>query len=390
MLKIKTIPILILALAMATGAQAQGGKKPTGYKAKTTRTAVQEKPAEEILYEEMLPSTAKIIIIDSVVTDKTAFLDSIPLGREAGTVRTYNDFFNTDRQPEGFVYMNEFGNKKYYTETDGTGEMRLYTSDRLGGKWSVATIVSDFGGEFEDINCPFMMADGVTLYFAAKSKHGLGGYDIYVTRYDADAAKFYKPENIGLPYNSSSNDYYYIADDFNSLGWLVTDRNQPEGKVCIYTFIPSASRETYNGDIDDNELDGLARITNIKATWGNGAERKKALARLEQLRERQKADNSKEPGMVFVINDNLTYHSIDDFKSPTNRQKYAALLNKISMLKDLTARTEDMRDRYACATVSERQSMKEDILDAEKQMEKLQTEIDAEEKSIRNAENMSL
>ena len=86
--------------------------------------------------------------------------------------------------------------------------------------------------------------------------------------YDADSARFYKPENIGLPYNSTGNDYYCIINEFDSIGWLVTDRRQPEGKVCIYTFVPSTSRTIYDDvNMDDNKLKDLADIKSIQATW---------------------------------------------------------------------------------------------------------------------------
>ena len=89
------------------------------------------------------------------------------------------------------------------------------------------------------------MADGVTLYFAAQGVNSMGGYDIFMSTFDLDKGVFYSPENIGLPFNSTANDYLLAIDDINHLGWLVTDRRQPEDKVCIYTFVPTASRRRH-------------------------------------------------------------------------------------------------------------------------------------------------
>ena len=47
---------------------------------------------------------------------------------------------------------------------------------------------------------------------------------------------FYIPDNYGLPYNSTANDYFLAIDERNNLGWLVSDRYQPEDKVCILYF----------------------------------------------------------------------------------------------------------------------------------------------------------
>ena len=68
--------IAALALTLALNVSAQGKKKTVNNKAKTTKvvktavTASLALPANEVLYEEMLPATAKIIVFDSVVVDK--------------------------------------------------------------------------------------------------------------------------------------------------------------------------------------------------------------------------------------------------------------------------------------------------------------------------------
>ena len=97
----------------------------------------------------------------------------------------------------------------------------------------------------DNLNYPFMLSDGQTLYFAAKNEESLGGYDIYMTRYDNDERKYLAPENLGMPFNSPANDYLLVIDEFNNLGGFASDRNQPADSVCLYTFIPNESRRTY-------------------------------------------------------------------------------------------------------------------------------------------------
>ena len=167
--------IAALALTLALNVSAQGKKKTVNNKAKTTKVvktaaaASLALPANEVLYEEMLPATAKIIVFDSVVVDKDNFIDHIPLGKEAGVFTAYNRHFNTEEQPGAYLYLNELGNKMLYSKKNGQGEYQLYITDKLGDSWAEEMPVGDFEGEFSDINCPFMMSDGVTLYFSAKS-----------------------------------------------------------------------------------------------------------------------------------------------------------------------------------------------------------------------------
>ena len=66
-----------------------------------------------------------------------------------------------------------------------------------------------------------MTSDGETLYFAAMSEEGLGGYDIYVTRFDSDEGTFLEAENVGLPYNSFSDDSLFCMTIFIILHGLL-------------------------------------------------------------------------------------------------------------------------------------------------------------------------
>lgn len=69
-----------------------------------------------MLYETMLPSTEQIMIIDSIIADKNNFLNKIPLTKESGSVKSYNNFWKVSDQAQSYTYMNEFGNKVYFSK----------------------------------------------------------------------------------------------------------------------------------------------------------------------------------------------------------------------------------------------------------------------------------
>lgn len=382
MLKTRTLYLLLLILSVNLSTYAQTKKQKNNRKATESQTDTQT--PEEMLYEKMLPSTAQIMIIDSVVADKKDFMTKIPLNKESGSIETYDKFWKTTGQPSSYTYMNEFGNKAFFSKTDTAGRRKLYTADKLNGQWTNIRLISDFGNEFEDINHPFMMSDGITLYFSAKNKNSLGGYDIYVTRYDADSARFYKPENIGLPYNSAGNDYYCITDEFDELGWLVTDRHQPEGKVCIYTFVPSSSRTIYDKDTtDENKLRSLADIRNIKDTWTDGRKLQAAKDRLTKLLQRRSTGESS--SISFIINDNTVYTKPEDFKSSTNKERFAQLCKMRQEADKTSEKLDEYRKRYSAG---EKNKLAGEIRSTEKSLERQHTYIHALEKEIRNTENL--
>lgn len=43
---------------------------------------------------------------------------------------------------------------------------------------------------------PVCLSDGVTIYYATDGE-GLGGYDIFVTRYNTNTDSYLTPENVG-------------------------------------------------------------------------------------------------------------------------------------------------------------------------------------------------
>ena len=66
-------------------------------------------------------------------------------------------------------------------------------------KWGERNYVDGIDESFTAINYPFVMSDGITLFFAAKGDKSVGGYDIFTTTFDSESGKFYQPQNYGLP-----------------------------------------------------------------------------------------------------------------------------------------------------------------------------------------------
>lgn len=287
---------------------------------KKAKAAVKPKPqpvqlsAADLLYRNMLGATAKVMFVDSVVVEKSLFLSSIPLNPEAGTLTSYPAFFKEHKYLDGSVYQNEFKNTIYYSEGDSTRRSAIYTSDRIGTEWSDPQRLSEIGDEFEQQNYPFLMADGITLFFAAKGANSLGGYDLFMTRKDGETGKFFQPENYGMPFNSTANDYLLAIDEMDNLGWLVSDRFQPEGKVCIYTFVPTAQRLSFKeGEVSQQQLESLAKLSSIAQTWSFG-NRDQALKSIESLKARS-AKTAKTTAFRFPINDAKVYTSLSQFLS---------------------------------------------------------------------------
>jgi hypothetical protein len=237
---------------------------------------------------------------------------------------------------------------------------------------------------------PFMLTDGITFYFAGKGEESIGGYDIFFTSYDSHTSRFLKPENLGMPFNSEANDYMYAIDEYNRIGYFVSDRHQPEGKVCIYIFVPSDSRKTYDlSAYTEQQMRGFADISRIADTWGDGKERQAALARLKNLRATGKdtqTAKTTDTGQLLVISDALTYSSAKDFRSREAAALYEQLVNARKQLSTINKELDSARDDFAKANASDREGLKKEILLAEKEVLQLAERVKTLEKQARNTE----
>ena len=326
----------------------------------------------------------KVIFVDSIVMPKDKFLTAYMLGKECGDIDKTHDMFGGNTSIEGIAYRTEMSDKIYYSDVDANGRMQLYMCYKMLDSWSKPTILN--GLPEGDNNYPFLLADGVTIYFANNNPNGLGGYDLYVTRYNSDADRYYMAENLGMPFNSAANDYMMVIDEVNNLGWFATDRNQPEGMVCIYTFIPTETKQYYNYKVDNfEEIRRAAQIQSIASTQTDQEAVRKAQQALFKLSLETQAEDKKND-FTFVIDDFTDYHSLENFKSAEARQLYVDWKSKQEKLVKLSQELETERNRYTHSSSNERRQMTDKLLRLEQQYEQLEKEVMDMPKAIRNLE----
>ena len=379
---LRKITILALALLLPLSMGAQKKKK------RVVKKPVIEEPQEDPRITNMREMTQQILIIDSIVVDKDQILPHLRLSSETGSLMTTRDFLG--KSVSGYAFVNEMGNKAYFSQPDDSLCQQLFTSDVLGNEWSSPQPLKGISEGIIEASYPFMLTDGITFYFAGKGEESIGGYDIFLTRYDSRSGSFFKPENIGMPFNSEANDYFYAIDELNHIGYFVSDRRQPEGKVCIYIFEPSDTRKTYDPSIyTEQQIRDFADITQIADTWGNGGERKAALARLKAINN-VKPSATKKPNsssVTIVINDALTYSSAKDFRSARAASLYEQLVTARGRLTMLETELAKDRDYFPKASATERQTLRQEILQMEEETQQLYQRISSLEKEIRHEEN---
>lgn len=327
----------------------------------------------------MLRGTENIVVVDSFVVDKKDFLSAYKLSKESGNISV-----NADTQ--GTEFTNEMGDKKIVTQTEESGHTYLASQIRMINQWSKPEAIQPLNENGQNLNYPFMASDGITLYYAAEGEESMGGYDIFVTRYDSEDNTYLKPDNIGMPFNSPYNDYMYVLDDFNDLGWFASDRYQPEGKVCVYVFIPNTSKTVYDYETTDMEkIVGAATLKSIRDTWNNEEKLRTGRQKLAKVLYANEQTQQKS-GSAFVINDHIIYYTPSDFVSKEAGKLYQLFQQKQKDLEAMEVSLNKLRDTYCQSNKNGKNSLTPQILDQEKRVKELRSEIEELVISIRNTE----
>jgi len=239
------------------------------------------------------------------------------------------------RKTDKIKYMTQRQDRMYFSDSI-QGQMDIFTSYKLLDGWSKPTSISDAINTPSNENYPFLLLDGVTVYFASDGENSIGGYDLFVTRYNPSTNNFLTPENIGFPFNSPANDYMMVIDEQNKLGWFATDRNQSAGKVIIYTFAPNETKTIIRTENKDY-LRSVAQLLTYRKVSGNNSD--SLGTKQEQLPESIEQ-------IEVVINDSTVYTNVNQFKSPEAVKLWNELRKLTTDCKNKQKELSDLRLKY--------------------------------------------
>lgn len=378
----KKFLIFTLLILLSLGISAQRRRR---VKATPTPEELAEKKRQE-RYEQKLQVTARITFIDSLIVKKDSLMDIISISAENGSIRPCAGFHGMVEQDtlDCTMFRTQLGDKIIFAQPDDNAVLHLFTSELIGDKWSEKIMLPGLNDTVSQ-NYPFMLSDGTTLYYASKGEESLGGYDIFMTRWDADAQRFLKPENIGMPFNSTGNDYLYLIDEFHQLGWFATDRGLGPDSVCIYTFIPTQTRKIYDThSIGRDTLVAYANINSIRDTWTDKDEVSAAIKRLDEVK--HSVRKARKAGICFVVNDKIIYTELSQFRTKEGYNLAQKWLGMSQQLKSLSAELESQRQQYSSSTSEKKKTLKAIIASNEQRQEKLLEAIHKMEKEMRSFE----
>lgn len=328
----------------------------------------------------MLDRVEKVVVLDSVLVDKTRFFEAIRLSEPTGRITGSSVLpAGTKASDPTTVFVSENGERMLWGADDDNGLVHLVSSTHLAdGSWEAPHAVGDDLGLGGDANFPFLLSDGVTLYYASDGEGSLGGYDIFVTRNNGE--KFLNPQNIGMPYNSPYDDYLLAIDDATGVGWWVTDRNQIPNQLTVYMFVPQELRDNYPVD-GTPDLINRARLSSIADTQRKGEDYSKYFDAVNALQQNAGAATDTHKFM-FALPDGRVITAMGQFTEPEARDMMECYLEALDDFNASEKQLADLRKAFAGGN----RSLSDRILKQEVELEQKRIQLRALANDVVKAE----
>lgn len=176
------------------------------------------------------------------------------------------------------VYVPEGARDIYYSAKDEEGIRNIYSTHLKDSLWTAPALINEQTTSSSDEIYPMLSPDGQSLYFASKGLYGMGGYDLYVSKWNKENGDWDVPVNMGFPYSSPYDDFLFAITDDGKYSIFASNRSCGRDSVTIYV-LEYDSMPVRKAVTDVNELRVLtslrptsdpSRIESGAAVSGNG------------------------------------------------------------------------------------------------------------------------
>ena len=135
------------------------------------------------------------------------------------------------------TYVPRDAEEIYYSARDADGIRNLYrTARKDSALWSVPQLINEELTSAADEIFPFLTRDGKSLYFASNGLYGMGGFDLYVSRWNEDSHDWDAPVNLGFPYSSPYDDFLFVNSDDGQYSVFASNRACSPDSVVVYVL----------------------------------------------------------------------------------------------------------------------------------------------------------
>ena len=188
----------------------------------------------------LLTHFSDLYVLQKTEVDYKDFFRSYDAEQFIGKLLVKPDIFKTSldkkREKLSLVYFSKENNEVYFSSygIDGKNGKDMYKSIKLpDGEWSKPVNLGPTINTPYDEDFPFILPDGVTLYYCSKGMNTMGGYDIFKSTLNDDGI-WSDPENLNYPINTPFDDMMFMPDSSQQYAYFSSSRSSIEGMISVY------------------------------------------------------------------------------------------------------------------------------------------------------------
>lgn len=250
------------------------------------------------------------------------------------------------------LYAPDWNDTHYFSAMDENGARSIFVTHLQDTLWTVPKRVDEVSSDVANEIYPLLSPDGKTLYFSSDGLYGLGGYDIYYSKWDNSAGCWSMPQNMGIPFSSPADDFLYVDSEDERYNLFASNRGCAKDSVWVYAI----EYERYPVHVSVDDPDELMEIS--------------GLAPARRKTESRNTVNKKSDDLTSV---------------------YMSQMDEVRALKDsistISSHLDDLRTDLAFSNdESERYELSALIIEIEQKVPLMQRELDAAKTELQKLE----
>lgn len=194
-----------------------------------------------------------------------------------GTAKNLGKGINTSYFEDGAVlspdgntlyFMSERGQDLPWKGQKGYGRSDIWMAKKVDkGKWGDPVNLGPMINTEYDEGGIFPAPDGKTLYFSSNGHNSMGGYDIFMTRWENN--QWTEPVNVGYPINTIGNERMFLISPDGKTAYVDSDREGGIGERDIWMvdmteMLPKPHTGPYMSLLTGSIYDGDGRPVSVE------------------------------------------------------------------------------------------------------------------------------
>lgn len=185
----------------------------------------------------MLQYATEPVVVDRKTVSRDDFFLYYSHLENKGWIRTPNAFVSDGAGGLcDAVYFRPDATDIVFSAPDGNGKASLYTSSTQDGRlWCAPQPVESCTSSGNEI-FPLVSNSGKELYFSSDALAGMGGYDLFVSRWNERRRCWEAPQNLGFPYSSTADDFLFSNTPDGEFTVFASNRGCSADSITIYVL----------------------------------------------------------------------------------------------------------------------------------------------------------